>query len=74
MGVPDSIWNAIASAEDAHGDAAETFARGEAAKAAANGDAELAAAWQGAADQLHTLHSINKKWMGASRVPRQGAV
>jgi hypothetical protein len=74
MRVPDSIWIAIASAEDEHGDAAETFARGEAAKAAANGDAELEAAWQGAADQLHTLHSINQEWTGASRVPRQGAI
>lgn len=71
MNATDSVWEAITSAQNAHGDAAETFARGEAHKAAAKGDIERAATWQDAAEQLHTLHSINRQGPAATRVRPQ---
>lgn len=69
MRAADTIWDVITFAQAAHGDAAETFARREALNAAAKGDAELAATWQSAAEQLHTLHTINRQGSGMGRDP-----
>lgn len=71
MRAADAIWDIITFAQAAHGDAAETFARREALNAEAKGDAELAATWQSAAEQLHTLHTINRHGSGMGQDPLQ---
>lgn len=58
----DRVWTDVIAAEDEHGEGAEDFARREAAKAAASGDAEREQNWQTVADELHTLHAINRRW------------
>lgn len=55
------IWNAVVAAEEAGGKDAESFAREEAKQAAASGDTETAATWNGVADELWSLHSINRQ-------------
>jgi len=58
----DAVWVAVIAAEDEHGEKAEDFARAEAVKAAAAGDAEGANSWATVADELHILHTINRRW------------
>lgn len=65
----DAIWTTVMAAEDKHGEAAEAFARDEAAKATEAGDTERAAHWADAADELHTLHTINRQWARPGQRP-----
>lgn len=58
----DLVWAAVIAAEDEHGEKAEDFARAEAVKAAAAGDAAGAKNWETIADELHILHTINRRW------------
>lgn len=65
----DAIWAAVMAAEDEHGEAAEAFARDEAAKASTAGDAERAKHWAETAEQLHALHTINRRWARPGQRP-----
>jgi hypothetical protein len=68
--IPDNIWAAMIAAEDAHGEAAESFARGEAKRAEAAGNSQEAAEWNLVADELHILHLINRQWARPRSTPR----
>ena len=58
----DRVWTDVIAAEDEHGEGAEDFARREAAKAEASGGAGREQNWQTVADELNTLHAINRRW------------
>jgi hypothetical protein len=58
--IDDPIWTAIIATEDAHGENAEDHARCEAGKACRTGRMREAAIWDTAADDLHSLHLINR--------------
>jgi hypothetical protein len=63
--IDDAIWAAVIAVEDAHGENAEDHARCEAGKACRAGHMREAAIWDAAAEDLHSLHLINR--IGARR-------
>lgn len=60
VSIDDPVWTAVIAAEDAHGEDSENHARCEAGKACRTGHMRDAAIWDAAADDLHSLHSINQ--------------
>lgn len=65
---PDSVWAAVTAVEDEYGETAEAEARRQAEICAAAGDAVQAAIWEAAANNLHTLHTINRQWARPERM------